>query len=379
MKELAHLRSAGLLVVLAALCSAILVALIRTGRTVPESADSPTAPLAGSASAQLVAEQRDDVDAASERETIAIVADAPSAVEHSVGPTRRIVRGTVLERPDLPAPGVEIEVGVERSGKRTSLAIGSSGADGRYEIRVSVGEDAFRGPPSALYARVARAGCQKDVASMRLAPDQETVELDLMLVKGATLSGRVVTSDGKLVRTASIELLEEGETSRSGKATMWVRRGLFDLHYTRAGTYRVQVRARGVGTATVEHLRLDPERDPELLTITIRDPDFLAGVLRDPAGQGLSQVEIEAVSEARATERPRSPRSDERYRLRATTDTHGCFEIDGLSPGRYYLVTERAPDGGPLLRDLTLYSTGENHIALVRERPSARVATPEPR
>ncbi len=291
--------------------------------------------------------------------SLAIVADAPSAVEHSVGPTQRIVRGTVRERPDLAAPGVEIEVGVERSGLRPALAIGNSGADGRYEIRVSVGDDALRGPSSALYARVDRAGCQKDVASVPLAHDQEGVELDLVLIKGATLSGRVVTSEGKLVRAATIELHEEGES---------------------VGNYRVQVRARGVGTATVEHLHLDPEHDPDLLTLTIRDPDFLAGVLRDRAGKGWSQVEIEAVSEARATEGARrSPPSDEGNRSRTTTDTHGCFEIDGLAPGRYYLVTERAPDGAPLLRDLTLYSTGENHIALVREGPPATVSTPEPR
>lgn len=256
-----------------------------------------------------------------------------------------ILEGRTLDASTLkPVPRVRLQASA--GGERLTAR---SGADGRYR---------FRGlrPGSAWV----RADEPRHVLWMRGQVPVEkgaTRTLDVLLTRGATLSGRVVDEDGRPVADATVAVLSSSESpvdaivrSRTGPGSRLRSRadGTFTATRLLPGeNQRLTVQHPEFEKATVGGISLVAGGTRTGVAVTLRRGLVLTGTVKDPEGNPIAGAEL-------STSRSRVVRSSDGNRLTqvrfgpgdeappARSGPDGSFEIRGVAPGDVAL-TAKAP------------------------------------
>jgi protocatechuate 3,4-dioxygenase beta subunit len=203
-------------------------------------------------------------------------------------------------------------------------------------------------------------------------PEQEVRDIVIALVRGTTVKGSVIGTDGNPVANAEVQLMDAGVpdlppnpfgavvgidgASKRGPRTRTDAGGRYILPNLEAGTYRVQVDhgdfARGVG------LPITCERSGDLMVdpIVLSPGAILSGVVRRSDGTPDPKATL-VLTDVRA----------ERYHRRASTRADGTFEVRGIPAGSYrVVVTQR--DGVYDIAALMATRTGEGtHIVALSD------------
>ncbi len=256
-----------------------------------------------------------------------------------------ILEGRTLDASTLkPVPRVRLQA-LAGGGRLTAR----SGADGRFR---------FRGlRPGSAWVRADEPRHVPWTRGQVPVEKGTTRNLDVLLTRSATLSGKVVDEDGRPVAEATIAVLSSSESPV--EAMMRNRRG--------AGS-RLRSRADGTFTAT----RLPPGENQRLsvqhpeyergtvggislvaggtrtgVAVTLRRGLVLTGTVRDPEGNPIAGAEL-TTSRSRVV---RSSEGNRRTQVRfgtgdeappARSGPDGAFEIRGVAPGDVAL-TAKAP------------------------------------
>jgi len=256
-----------------------------------------------------------------------------------------ILEGRTLDATTLkPVPRVRLEV-ASGSGRFTAR----SGSDGRYRLR------GLR-PGSATV----RAEEPRHVPwTRRPVPIEKgaTRALDVLLTRGATLSGRVVDEDGRPVAGAGVSLLSSSESPidaavrlRSGAASRLRTRpdGSFTATRLPPGeNQRLSVQHPEFERGTVGGISLVAGGTRSGVVVTIRRGVVLTGRVSDPDGNPIAGAEVSAgrsfsvrSSSGGSLTRVRAEMMEAPRTVRSGGD--GAFELRGLAPGDVALVV-RAP------------------------------------
>lgn len=290
--------------------------------------------------------------------------------------------GLVVDGDQRGVAGIGVEIGVLVQGLRTALVAVASDARGRFEAAVPVPADAIEEGACTIYARIVEPGYQKPTGRRRLAKPDDEASFVLPLAPGSTISGRVLDRSGGLAGNALLELRSHGPRGPQGRELACSTRawtGEFDLHFTRDGSYDLQINAIGTGSTFIAGLDLRLARDPAPFDVVARDPDSIAGTLVDEDGAPLPRVDLEvfpaellesgreALALWNATDAARVPAGERRGSC--TTDSRGAFRCEGLAPGSYFIVRthDLALPSTPARR--SVHATGEEEIRLVRSLP----------
>lgn len=256
-----------------------------------------------------------------------------------------ILEGRTLDASSLkPVPRVRLEV-ASGSGRFAAR----SGPDGRYRLRgVRPGSATVRAeePRHVPWAR-------------RSVPVEKgaTRTLDVLLTRGATLSGRVVDEEGRPVTGAGVSLLSSTESAfeaairiRSASSSRLRTRsdGSFTADRLPPGeSQRLLVRHPEFESGTVGGISLVAGGVRSGVVVTIRRGVVLAGRVRDPDGEPIAGAEVTAgpsfavrSSGAGSLARRRAGAWEEPRTARSGAD--GSFELRGLEPGSV-AVTVKAP------------------------------------
>lgn len=255
-----------------------------------------------------------------------------------------ILEGRTLDASTLkPVSRVRLEVasGFGRFTART-------GPDGRYRVR------GLR-PGSATV----RAEEPRHVPWTRHSVPVEkgaTRTLDVLLTRGATLSGRVVDEDGRPVAGAGVSLLSSSESSLDAAVRLWGEAsrlrtrpdGSFTATRLPPGeNQRLSVQHPEFERGTVGGISLVAGGTRSGVVVTIRRGVVLTGRVSDPDGNPIAGAEVSAGRSFSV--RSSSGGSLTRVRVEmmeaprtARSGGDGAFELRGLAPGSVS-VTVKAP------------------------------------
>ena len=256
-----------------------------------------------------------------------------------------ILEGRTLDASTL-KPVSRVRVEVAAGAARLSVR---SGPDGRYRLRglrpgsATVRAEEPRHVPWARWQVPVEKGA--------------TRTLDILLTRGATLSGRVVDEDGRPVAGAGVSLLSASESPtaasvrlRSGAASRLRSRpdGSFTATRLPPGeNQRVVVQHAEFERGIVGGISLVAGGARSGVVVTIRRGVVLAGRVSDPEGNPIegAEVWVDRSLAARSSiggssSRGRAGLRDEPRTARSGAD--GTFEVRGLAPGDV-AVTVRAP------------------------------------
>lgn len=183
--------------------------------------------------------------------------------------------------------------------------------EGSYEVR---------GLDAGLYRCIVdrRGWCRKE-ASLNVDPEEESVQLNVVLSPSLTLTGRVVEPSGTGIEGAFISFSNDGKDITDEK-------GGFLVHDVSPGQSYVSIRAEGYLRFS-KRFRLDPANEPLEFTLKRAGSHFLAGRVKDDQGKPLAHVEI------------RISQGDMENRLSKTVRSKedGTFRVDGLMEGKVRL------------------------------------------
>ena len=279
-----------------------------------------------------------------------------------------------LFAPCAPGPGGALQPGpvspdwnVEPSGHRIELVELVTEPDGSFRTELTVDPQALLFPPDRyrVFAVPREAPFQR---RMRREHQQtwipgEEASCSISLTRGGTLTGRLLGPDGEPARAGGVRLCREVPEKYGVRIEEWDRAhvdldGRFELDFYHRGSYRLQARAPGLGTAEVRGLELDPGRIDEPLEVVVEGAGALSGLCVDPEGRPVPGIELVVAHEnLLGLERwriPSTPAWDSRLpeellgrgllvdRVRA--DEYGRFRAGGLVPGRYFFTGEQWTD-----------------------------------
>ncbi|MBP7674953.1 MAG: carboxypeptidase regulatory-like domain-containing protein [Thermoanaerobaculia bacterium] len=255
-----------------------------------------------------------------------------------------ILEGRTLDASTLkPVPRVRLEVATD-SGRFTAR----TGHDGRYRVRglrpgsATVRAEEPRHVPWTRHSVPIEKGTSRT--------------LDVLLTRGATLSGRVVDEDGRPVAGAGVSLLSSSESSLDaavrlrGEASRLRTRpdGSFTATRLPPGeNQRLSVQHPEFERGTVGGISLVAGGTRSGVVVTIRRGVILTGRVSDPDGNPIAGAEVSAGRSFSV--RSSSGGSLTRVRVEmmeaprtAQSGGDGAFELRGLAPGGVS-VTVKAP------------------------------------
>lgn len=255
-----------------------------------------------------------------------------------------ILEGRALDASTLkPVPRVRLEV-ASGSGRFTAR----TGSDGRYRVRglrpgsATVRAEEPRHVPWTRHSVPIEKGASRT--------------LDVLLTRGATLSGRVVDEDGRPVAGAGVSLLSSSESSLDaavrlrGEASRLRTRpdGSFTATRLPPGeNQRLSVQHPEFERGTVGGISLVAGGTRSGVVVTIRRGVVLTGRVSDPDGNPIAGAEVSAGRSFSV--RSSSGGSLTRVRVEmmeaprtARSGGDGAFELRGLAPGGVS-VTVKAP------------------------------------
>lgn len=267
--------------------------------------------------------------------------------------------GHVRQRPERALGDVELAFFLERGdGSIEALGTTRSARDGRYTFALP---SSARGSWVRVNARPA--GCQPLAERRRVAenaPGTSGGKLqqrwELYAMPGESLSARAVDAHGAPVAGAQAQLIVLGKRGASDVESVAASvesasDGRFELGFTSSGTYWLRVRAPGVGSAARGPLELVAGRGEPLGDLVLHGEGRIAGSAVHPDGSAAPFLELWAVpaelaarGDAHAlavTRAQQSERDDGLVWTRAQSDANGRFELLGLRPGSYAIVSPR--------------------------------------
>ena len=222
-----------------------------------------------------------------------------------------------------------------------------SGPDGRYEVRGLLPQRPYRlradDPRYAPYVR-----------DRILLATAETVQADVPLRPGATLSGRVVDEGGRPIAGALGRLLSPPGAGLAGRLRAWRAGDRLVFRTAADGTFKATRLLPGDDQRlTVAHPDFEPTTTTGLslaagtartVTVTLRRGLTLVGRVRDEAGRPVPDAAVE-VSPARGFGvRPGLPFAAGQgaaARPKGTSGNDGRFEIKGLAVGDYAVTVSK--------------------------------------
>jgi protocatechuate 3,4-dioxygenase beta subunit len=258
----------------------------------------------------------------------------------ALAPTASLKGRVVESATGAPIPRIRVEARGEGA-----VFLARSGPDGRYEIR-------------ALPARVYRLSAADPAyvawsrEAVRVAPG-ETATADVILTRGATLTGRVVDERGLPIEGATGRLARSGETGP--RAFMRMLRGEVAFRSARDGSFTARGLAPGKGQVlTVQH----PEHEtrtlggidlapasPTRLNVVLRSGHVVRGQVKDERGQPIPGATVQMMREMRFQSRGGQAQfsfvGGPGSFPRRETGTDGRFEFKGLATGDYTLTVTK--------------------------------------
>lgn len=296
--------------------------------------------------------------------------------------------GHVRSRPSSALADVELTFALERAdGSLEALGTTRSARDGRYTFALPT---SARGSWVRVSARPR--GNQPLAERRRVALDAPNTaggklqqRWDLYAMPGESLTARAVDAHGAPVAGAQAQLIVLGKRGTSDVESVAASvesasDGRFELGFTSSGTYWLRVRALGVGCAARGPLELVAGRGEPLGDLVLHGEGRIAGSALHPDGSAAPFLELWAVpaelaarGDAHAlavTREQRTERDDGLVWTRAQSDANGRFELVGLRPGSYAVVSPR-PEMH-IDAKASVFSTPEENARVVV--PTARLA-----
>jgi protocatechuate 3,4-dioxygenase beta subunit len=306
----------------------------------------------------------------------AMPAEAGEVVKDVTLSAAGAVEGTVATSKGVPVAGARLRVrprpqggGFGGGGWWRMLFPGGGGgtalsdAEGRYRIedvastdRIAIEAESDEHVPSESEPFVVAAG--------------ETQRVDLVLLGGGTIRGRVIDDQGKVVAGASVRvgrLDEAGEAARelSGWAADRLleprivftdERGAFEVVRVRPGRTLLKVEKGGFVTSYRRDLSVAADQVLEGHVVALTRGESISGVVRGEDGRPLARVDVAATKQATPGlgfgrgAAPAAPAADSppdptvEPLLSGRTDEQGRFTIEAVPPGTSYsVVVWRAP------------------------------------
>ena len=274
--------------------------------------------------------------------------EPPEGVVHLVGDHRTTTtRLTVAPEEDVRGMDFSFQRGMSISGRVTDrLMNGIEGArlaaqagSGGLGIRSSTNSDALgnyrlTGIPRGLLFRELRIMVKADgyvgtLSDPITLPTERDLEgIDFVLEDGASVSGHIVDTNGRIVSNASIELVREPELHRIGlPAATTDAHGRFEIGELGAGTYRFRVGVHGPDSRYSQIAKNRPitVRAGETITeievvIGVADEGIIEGHAVDEDGNGVPRVKVSAETTGGSGGS-------------TTTDISGHYRVEGLGEG----------------------------------------------
>ena len=237
----------------------------------------------------------------------------------------------------------------------------------------------------------------------------DTKRVDIVLQGGATIRGRVIDEQGKVVPAARLRvgrLDEASENARDLSAWMVDRllegrivfadeRGTFEITRVRPGRTLVKVEKEGYVTSYRRDLSVSADQILENHVVSLSKGESISGIVRGEDGKPLARIDVAATKQANPSvggfgrgsapatvaggDAPAEPAPTVEPMLVGRTDEQGRFTVEAVPPGTSYsIVVWRAPgyrgwmqqDEGAIRRGVAPGST-DVELKLTKADPAA--------
>lgn len=277
---------------------------------------------------------------------IDIVVEQSGRVTGTVlGERGRPVRGAFVEVRGVPEESEELPSGAElgseeggpgqrRAQSRRLLAFLMGRRSGRADAR---GYFEFSGLESGRYELTARASGHVDFRSGPFSLRQgEERELGVQLEPELTISGRVLSSDGELIPSAEVAIVEDSRGGESRRTLAGIL-GAYRIGKLRSGSYTLRAITPGFASTC----RASVEAGSEEVDVILEPLVSFSGVVVAANGSPVERfgLGLQAENEARLARRERAWIREQR----SFENNDGSFRIDDLPPGRYTVAID-VPD-----------------------------------
>ena len=232
--------------------------------------------------------------------------------------------------------------------------------DGRYRVAGLAGGDYMIGALSKVYVGARREPEFNDYRSVTLDEGDSRDNVNLALVRGGVITGRVIDAEGRPLIESYLRLMDVNENgSLRARITETMRtddRGVYRIYGLPAGRY---VLSTGGDWASARMKRTYPETfypdatdRNQAKIIEVKEGVELTDIdIRLGAGRNAYEVAGKVVDGETGQPLPQTAlmcsKAGERGGKHIITDTEGRFRIGGLASGRYDLYLWRM-DGRPL-------------------------------
>lgn len=238
------------------------------------------------------------------------------------------VEGTVTDR--ATGQGVADAQVTLLAGQASTLSPVStvSGADGRYVLP-------YVAPGPLLLFSVKALGYQSfglgaDGFGGRRVTAGETTVLDASVEKGGTVSGRVLSPEGRPVPYATVALVDPGRRWEGEESAVTDASGRYLVHGLHAGTWELRVTAAGYAPLVNEadvRVVVPPDLGEVVREITLAAGAAVEGLVKTPEGAPVAGVHVEVGASGNAQVRAGV------RELAAVSDAAGGFRLLGVPAG----------------------------------------------
>jgi hypothetical protein len=338
------------------------------------------------------------------REALAQVETVTDAAVIAGGPQARVGLDVVVQDSwkdeSERFPDMGFTVGIARSSEHAEgplgdhkrvLARGASDANGSAALELEVPTALLDdwGASARLWGHVAHPGKRAYLKTTMLPEGDDRAVLKLFPRAGASLTGRVLRSDGTPAHPAKVQLYPASEPGAEyvyNEDSCYVdAHGGFQLDADEAGVFDVQVSAPGQGSAGLRGVSLAATDEPGYVELQLSGDGVVAGVLLDPDGKPVPRYRLWCLPAEHREEWLGYLHDPQQiphewggglYGDHGSTDEQGRFEFEGLRAGDYHLRGHTAKSGyyEELLTDRPVPSgTRDLELRLARHRVLARI------
>ena len=283
-----------------------------------------------------------------------------------------VIKGKIRTTSGEPIDDAEIWARTTSGAARAKTGWGGdrSGRDGSYEL-TGLKPGSYKIEVTTTRGLAPKDGFRVDVAA------GATVEKDLVLEDGGTLSGTVVDANGVAVGGINISTrLVSGGGGRSwGGNHSTDDAGAFTIEGLRPGDYRVMAQ-RGWSDTLRKPGTTDDARQGERATVRVNQvatvklvveaqSGIIKGSVSDSDGSAVSDAFVSAARESDAAGAQRTNVSDTRWSWQdkpVLTGVDGAFKLDKLSPGTYTLRAFRKGGGEAIAEHIEVGATAKLQI-----------------
>ncbi|MCA9319625.1 MAG: carboxypeptidase regulatory-like domain-containing protein, partial [Planctomycetes bacterium] len=274
-----------------------------------------------------------EVNSGGETETVA-PPPAPILAKDPFGIGWSAIEGAVVDRYGAAVAGARLRL-------YTSAMMGRAAEPPLQEF-VTTDDGLFRfdevvaGEPHAL--RVEHSDFQTWRHTGVVVAEGKTLHLDIRLLDGLTVSGRVVHDDdgspvaGAVVRVYDLDELVVRPEDALEREVVTAPDGNFELTAVLPGSKRITADAEGLGNRTVPFVRLNAATARRPLEFRLKSGGSVQGRVLDREGGGIvgATVTVQSVQGA-------SEETEGMFLRSAMTQSDGSFRVDGLIDGLYVL------------------------------------------